>query len=73
MVVLTSSIRADSDRTEALIFHFTKVEAERKAAYGDVLTAEQAEKLDLDWRSLNAVLNEIFPARASAEGCLGAP
>ena len=58
-----------SDRTEAQIFHFTKVEAERKAAYGDVLTAQQAEKMDSDWRSLNAVLNEIFPARTLAEGC----
>ena len=62
-----------SDRTEAQIFHFTKVEAERKASYGDVLTARQAEKMDSDWRSLNTVLNEIFPVRASVEGCLGAP
>ena len=62
-----------SDRTETRIFHFTKIEAERKAAYGDVLTAQQAEKMDLDWRSLNVVLNEIFPARASTEGCLGTP
>lgn len=64
---------ARSDRMEILVFHFTKVEAERKAAYGDVLTAQQAEKMDSDWRSLNTVLNEIFPARASTEGCLGTP
>ncbi|MDJ0751721.1 MAG: DUF2608 domain-containing protein [Woeseiaceae bacterium] len=63
----------DSDRTETRIFHFTKVEAERMASQGAVLTEQQAEKMDSDWRSLNAVLNEIFPARASAEGCLATP
>lgn len=63
----------DSDRTETQVFHFTKVEAERETSHGAVLTAQQAEKMDSDWRSLNAVLNEIFPARASAEACLGAP
>ncbi len=62
-----------SERTEAMIFHYTRIEAEREAEFGDVLTAQQAEKMDSDWRSLNAVLNEIFPARASVEGCLGTP
>ena len=62
-----------SDRTEARIFHFTKVEEERREDYGDVLTDEQAEKMDADWRNLNAVLNEIFPARDLEQGCLGTP
>lgn len=61
------------DRTEAVIVHFTKVEAERKAEYGDVLTAQQAGKMESDWRNLNAALNAVFPARVVAEGCLGTP
>ncbi|MEL6447355.1 MAG: DUF2608 domain-containing protein [Pseudomonadota bacterium] len=62
-----------SDRTAVRVFHFTRIEAAREEAFGDVLTERQAEKMAADWRRLNAVLNEVFPARAQATGCLGAP
>lgn len=60
-----------SREVEVRIFHFTKIEEQRKHAYGAVLTQAQADKMDADWDRLNALLNEIFPARDLASGCLG--
>jgi hypothetical protein len=54
-------------RCEAVIFHYTRVEAERVREHGTVLTREQADRMDADWKKLNAVLEEIFPARAARQ------
>jgi hypothetical protein len=45
------------------IFHYTKIEEERIKKFGSVLTQEQANKMDADWKALNTTLNEIFPNR----------
>lgn len=52
------------------IYHYVKVEQDRVAKYGSILTAEQAEKMASDWISLNKTLNSIFPKRNVQEGCL---
>jgi hypothetical protein len=51
------------------LFHYTKIEDERIAAQGSVLTQQQADTMAQQWRELNATLNSIFPARQS-ESCL---
>lgn len=52
------------------IYHYVKVEHDREAKYGSVLTQEQAEKMASDWLSLNHTLNLIFPQRDLQQGCL---
>lgn len=53
-----------------IIFHYIKIEEDRKRQYGAILTPEQARKMDADWKTLNEVLNRLFPARNLSEGCL---
>lgn len=53
------------------VFHYTKVEEERKHTFGQVLTEDQAAKMASDWSQLNQVLEAIYPARKLPEGCLG--
>ena len=60
----------NSGTMDMTIFHYTKIEDNRKTKNGAVLTSEQAIKMDNDWKKLNAVLNDIFPARKLQEGCL---
>ncbi|NCP65330.1 MAG: DUF2608 domain-containing protein [Paraglaciecola sp.] len=45
------------------LFHYTKIEDERIAAQGAVLTQQQADAMAQQWRMLNATLDSIFPAR----------
>ncbi|QJR82776.1 DUF2608 domain-containing protein [Alteromonas pelagimontana] len=52
------------------IFHYDKVEADREAKYGSVLTQQQADKMASDWKMLSNTLNRIFPARALNSSCL---
>ena len=53
------------------IFHYTKVIEDRKIDNGGViLTEEQAEKMDMDWKKLNATLKAIFPNRYTDGRCL---
>ncbi|MFK5880275.1 MAG: DUF2608 domain-containing protein [Flavobacteriaceae bacterium] len=53
------------------IFHYTKVIEDRKTDNGGViLTEEQAEKMDKDWKKLNATLKAIFPNRYVDDKCL---
>ena len=53
------------------IFHYTKVIEDRKKNNGgEVLTEEQAEKMDMDWKKLNATLKVIFPDRYTDDNCL---
>ena len=51
------------------IFHYTKIEDEREAANGSVLTQAQADKMATDYATLEATLNQVFPARATGQ-CL---
>ena len=48
------------------IFHYTKIEEERIEKFGSVLSQEQANKMDADWKALNTTLNEIFPNRTGS-------
>ncbi len=51
------------------IYHYTKVENDRKAINGGViLTQEQANSMSNDWDKLNNTLNTIFPNREG--GCV---
>ncbi|MFT4629377.1 MAG: hypothetical protein ACI8PV_000490 [Dinoroseobacter sp.] len=52
------------------LFHYVKIENDRKSEFGSVLTASQAEKMAKDWAELNKVLNAIFPKRELTQGCL---
>lgn len=53
------------------IFHYTKVIEDRKIDNGGViLTEEQVEKMDEDWKKLNATLKAIFPNRYAGDKCL---
>jgi hypothetical protein len=52
------------------IFHYTHIEEARKKKYGAILTNKQVLKMDHDWKALNSILNELFPARNLKEGCL---
>lgn len=53
------------------IFHYTKVIEDRKMNNsGEILTKEQAEKMDMDWKKLNATLKAIFPDRYADGNCL---
>ena len=56
---------------DMIIFHYNKIEEERKVANGGVvLTLEQAEKMDSDWKKLNETLKEIFPGRKLENKCI---
>ena len=52
------------------IFHYVRIEEERKQKYGSVVTEKQIEKMDADWKRLNKLLEAIFPARAKESSCL---
>jgi len=52
------------------IFHYVRVEELRKKNYGSVITHEQVEKMDSDWKKLNQLLENIFPARVKTDACL---
>lgn len=52
------------------IFHYTRIEDEREKQFGKVLTQQQADNMGLQWKQLNNTLQQIFPARIIAEGCL---
>ena len=53
------------------IFHYTKVIEDRKTANGGViLTEDQATKMDMEWKKLNATLKVIFPNRYADGKCL---
>ena len=60
----------DRSDIDVYIYHYVKVEKDREAKYGSVLTQEQAEKMASDWASLNQTLNSIFPQRYRQQGCL---
>ncbi len=60
----------DDASVDMTIFHYTKVESDRIAANGAVLTQAQADKMANDWKSLNKVLDKIAPARIG-DTCLG--
>ncbi|MDC9721558.1 MAG: DUF2608 domain-containing protein [Urechidicola sp.] len=53
------------------IFHYTKVIEDRKIDNdGEILTEEQAERMHMDWKKLNATLKAIFPDRYTEGRCL---
>lgn len=53
------------------IFYYTKIIEDRKIANGGiVLTEDQVEKMDADWKKLNAILKAIFPSRYANDKCL---
>lgn len=52
------------------IFHYTRVEDERKHQFGQLLTQEQANNMAEQWKQLNSTLDHLFPARNLVEGCL---
>lgn len=60
----------NDDSVDMTIYHYTKVEDDRTAKYGSVLTQVQADKMANDWKELNLVLDTIAPARIG-DTCLG--
>jgi len=60
----------DDKSVDMTIFHYTKVEHDRIAANGAVLTQAQADKMASDWKELNVTLDKIAPARIG-DTCLG--
>lgn len=57
--------------TDMTIFHYNKIIEQRKVDNGGlVLTKEQAEKMDADWKELSKTLNIIFPGRYNNGKCL---
>ncbi|WP_045489979.1 DUF2608 domain-containing protein [Vibrio harveyi] len=69
-VVNMKNAYKDDKAVDMTIFHYTKVEHDRIAANGAVLTQEQANKMASDWKALNKVLDQIAPARMG-DTCLG--
>ncbi|MCL6420684.1 DUF2608 domain-containing protein [Aestuariirhabdus haliotis] len=59
--------RSDIDTN---IYHYVKVEQDRIAEYGAVLTHKQADKMHKDWVDLNKTLNTVFPQRHKDGSCL---
>ncbi|GGB19868.1 DUF2608 domain-containing protein [Agarivorans gilvus] len=59
----------DSKDVDVSLFHYTRIEEQRKEKFGSVLTQAQADKMAADWAQLNATLNSVFPARDSGK-CL---
>ncbi len=55
--------------TDMQIFYYTHVEESRVAAFGKVLTQQQADKMAADYNLLHSTLMRVFPARP-AEHCL---
>ncbi|GAB3528113.1 DUF2608 domain-containing protein [Photobacterium alginatilyticum] len=60
----------DDASVDMTIFHYTKVEDDRVAKYGSVLTQAQASKMASDWKELNQILDKVAPARIG-DTCLG--
>jgi hypothetical protein len=54
---------ARRDDVDVTVVHYTRVEQERVAENGAVLTPEQADAMAADWKTLNETLERIFPAR----------
>lgn len=52
-----------SENVNVEIFYYTKIKADRIKKYGEVLTQEQADKMDREWKALNVIINCIFPER----------
>ena len=52
------------------IVHYTRIEDERHKQFGQVLTQGQADIMAEQWKQLNITLQQIFPARDLAQGCL---
>ncbi|RBP51257.1 uncharacterized protein DUF2608 [Arenicella xantha] len=55
---------------ELTAIHYTHVEEQRKQNFGAVLTQEQANKMDEDWKSLTTFLNQLFPRRQVGATCI---
>ena len=68
VVNLEKAYKGDKS-VDMTIFHYTKVEADRIAKNGSVLTQAQADKMAKDWVELNATLDKIAPARIG-DACL---
>jgi hypothetical protein len=52
------------------IVHYTAIEEKRQKQFGQVLTQGQADTMAEQWKQLNTILQQIFPARDLAQGCL---
>lgn len=61
----------DTKDVDTYVFHYTKVEEDRIAKNGSVLTQKQANKMASDWANINKTLNSIFPGRKNGGECLG--
>lgn len=57
--------------TDMYIFHYTKVEQDRIAKNGMILTQKQANKMAMDWSVLQKTLQSVFPGRINNGQCLG--
>lgn len=53
----------DSSALDMTIFHYTRVEEQRLASHGKILTQAQADKMSHQWRELNQLISSIFPSR----------
>jgi hypothetical protein len=60
----------NSKNVDMRIFHYTRIEDEREKQFGQVLTQGQADTMAEQWKLLNSTLQQLFPARNVAQGCL---
>lgn len=58
-----------NDNTPVHIFYYTRIEHERIAANGSILTSEQADKMASDYQKLTTTLQDVFPERPTQQ-CL---
>lgn len=54
---------ANIDNVNLAIIYYKKVKEDRKRKFGAVLTKEQADKMDREWKELKEVITRVFPER----------
>ncbi|MFC3193787.1 DUF2608 domain-containing protein [Marinicella sediminis] len=61
-----------SSHLDMHLFHYTRIEHQRIASQGQVLTQAEADQMATQWLQINEVLNDIYPERKQrqATGCV---
>lgn len=69
-VISVKNSYLNCSETEVDIFHYTKIEHDRKDEFGTVLTQDQANKMAREWKSLDSLLKKTFPGRDLKNKCV---
>jgi hypothetical protein len=59
---LYTEFQADTS-VDMTLFHYTKIEEQRRAQHGKVLTQSQADLMAQQWSELSQLISSIFPSR----------